>query len=257
MLPRLLILSLIVLLVYMTLWFVVAKRHKRLDTVDSAWGGGFVFVAWLVAIQQPSIRTYMVAAMVTAWSARLTYHLARRSKQAGEDPRYTELSKKWSHVWLRAYFSIFLLQGVLIFLIGLPIITNTGVALPGLRLFFTLGYLVWALGFYIEYKADGQLQHFKMDQQNKGKVLDTGLWQYSRHPNYFGELLQWWGIGLVATQTSFGWLGLIGPLILTHLIRNVSGVPTVEKRREHDKNYQEYKKHTNALLPWPTKSSKA
>lgn len=251
MLPQLLALSLITIFVYMTVWFVIAKRRKRLDTVDSAWGGGFVLIAWLVALQQPSIRTYMVAAMVTAWSARLTYHLARRSRRNGEDPRYIELAKKHKRVWLWAYLWIFLFQGLLVFLVGLPIITNAGMALPGLRLFFTAGYILWALGFYIEYRADSELRNFKENKKNKGKVLDTGLWQYSRHPNYFGELLQWWGIGLVATQTSFGWLGLVGPLILTILIRNISGIPTVEKRRQGDKAYQEYKKRTNPLLPWP------
>ena len=251
MLPRLLLLSLFAVFAYMTFWFVIAKRRNRLDTVDSAWGGGFVLIAWLVVLQQPSVRTYMVAAMVTAWSARLTYHLARRSRLEGEDRRYVELAKKHKHVWRWAYGSVFLLQGLLIVLVGLPIITNAGIALPSLRLFFTVGYIVWALGFYIEYKADGELRQFKADKKNKGKVLDTGLWQYSRHPNYFGELMQWWGIGLVAVQTSFGWLGLVGPLILTVLIRNVSGIPTVETRRQGDKAYQAYKKRTNPLLPWP------
>lgn len=253
MLPKFLIASFGVIIIYMTLWFFVAKRRKRLDTVDAAWGGGFVLVAWLVALQQPTIRTYMVAVMVTAWSVRLTYHLATRGRRNGEDPRYVELTKKWKRVWLRAYFSIYLLQGVLLLLVALPIITNAGAPLPELRLLFTAGYAIWAVGFYIEYKADSELQRFKANKKNKGKILDTGLWQYSRHPNYFGELLQWWGIGLIAAQTSFGWLGLAGPLLLTYLIYNVSGVPLVEKRRAKDEHYQEYKKHTNTLLPWPKK----
>jgi len=237
--------------VYMTFWFIIAKRRNRLDTVDAAWGGGFVLMAWLVVLQQPSVRTYMVAAMVTAWSARLTYYLAQRSRRNGEDQRYAELAKKHKHVWPWAYGGIFLLQGLIVVLVGLPIITNAGLALPDLRLFFTIGYVIWALGFYIEYKADSELRQFKANKNNTGKVLDTGLWQHSRHPNYFGELLQWWGIGLVAVQTSFGWIGLIGPVILTILIRYVSGIPTIEKRRDGDKAYQDYKQRTNPLLPWP------
>jgi steroid 5-alpha reductase family enzyme len=253
MLPKMLLASVGAILVYMTLWFFVAKRRKRLDTVNAAWGGGFVLIAWLVALQQPTIRTYMVAVMVTAWSARLTYYLAKRSRRNGEDSRYSERAKKWKRVWLRAYFSIYLLQGVLLLLVALPIITNAGAPLPELRLLFTLGYAVWAVGFYIEYKADNELERFKSDKKNKDKVLDTGLWQYSRHPNYFGELLQWWGIGLIAAQTSFGWVGLAGSLVLTYLICKVSGIPSIEKRWAKDKRYQEYKKRTNSLLPWPKK----
>jgi len=253
-LPKLFAASLVSIFIYMTVWFFVAKKRKQLVTVDAAWGGGFVLIAWMVAVAQPSLRTYMVALMVTAWGARLTYHLARRTKRSGEDPRYADLVRRWKgNVWRRAYSSVFLLQGLLIVVICLPIVFNAGVALPGLRLLFTAGYIVWALGFYLEYRADNELAAFKADATNKGQVLDTGLWQYSRHPNYFGELLQWWGIGLVAAQTSFGWAGLAGPFLLTVLIKYVSGIPPIEERRKNDAQYQEYKKHTNPLLPWPTK----
>jgi steroid 5-alpha reductase family enzyme len=253
-LPKLLAVSTGILLVYMSLWFVIARRRGRLDTVDIAWGGGFVLVAWLVAVWQPTIRSYMVAVMVSVWAIRLTGHLAERGLRRAEDPRYLEVAKNWRRVWLRAYFSIYVFQGLLILLIGLPIITNAGMALPELRWLFTLGYTVWAVGFYIEYKADDQLRRFKADKKNKGQILDTGLWQYSRHPNYFGELLQWWGIGLVAAQTSFGWAGLAGPLVLTYLIYYVSGIPPIEKRYANNKKYQAYKRRTNPLLPWPTKN---
>jgi len=253
--PKLFGICLLFVACYMSVWFLVAKKRKRLDIVDRVWGGGFVLMAWLAVIAQPSVRTYMVAVMVSVWAVRLTSHLSRRGRLHAEDPRYAELAKKWNtrNIWPRAYRSVFLLQGFLIVIIGMPIIFNVGTALPELRLLFTAGYIVWALGFYIEYRADAQLAEFKSDAANKGKVLDAGLWQYSRHPNYFGELLQWWGIGLIASQTSFGWAALVGPALLTVLIKYVSGIPTVEKHRENDLQYQEYKKHTNPLLPWPTK----
>lgn len=251
----LLITGLILVLLYMSLWFVVARKRRRLDTVDSAWGGGFAVLAWLVAIQATSSRTLMVAVLVTIWSARLTLHLARRSRRSQDDPRYVSMTKNWKRVWLRAYFSIFLLQGLLIVAVGLPIIANANYLLPELQWLFTLGYLVWVAGFFIEYRADKELAAFKSDAANKGKILQTGLWRYSRHPNYFGELVQWWGIGLIAAQTSFGWLGLVGPLLLTYLIVFVSGIPPIEKRRDNDKKYQDYKRRTSALVPWPPKSS--
>jgi steroid 5-alpha reductase family enzyme len=131
--------------------------------------------------------------------------------------------------------------------------------LPAWRWLFTAGYLVWVAGFLIEYNADKQLAVFLTQQKNKnnGKakgnkrgLLDTGLWRYSRHPNYFGELVQWWGIGLISLQTSYGWVGLFGPLLLTILIRFVSGVPPIEKRRADDPDYQAYQRRTNALVPW-------
>lgn len=253
MLADLLVTCALLVAAYMTVWFLIAKKRRRLDTVDSAWGGGFAVVAWSVAVQQPSIRTIMVAVLVTIWSGRLTAHLARRSGKGVEDPRYVSMTKDWKRVWLRAYLSIFLLQAALILAVSLPIITNAGTVLPWLRWLFTLGYVVWAAGFYIEYRADKELVAFVANPKHKGQVLDTGLWRYSRHPNYFGELMQWWGIGLIACQTSFGWIGLAGPLLLTVLIVFVSGIPTVEKRRDGDKKYQDYKRRTSALIPLPPK----
>jgi steroid 5-alpha reductase family enzyme len=235
---------------YMTAWFLVAKKRKRFDPVDSAWGGAFALVAWAVALQQPSTRTLMVAALVTLWSGRLTSHLAKRSRKRADDPRYVAMAANWKRVWLRAYFSIFLVQGLIVWIISLPIVMNAGMVLPALNWLFTFGYIVWVVGFFIEYKADRQLAEFLADPANKGKVLDTGLWHGSRHPNYFGELLQWWGIGLIACQTSFGWICLIGPLLLTFLIIFVSGIPPIEKRRAKDMKYQAYMKRTSPLIPW-------
>lgn len=237
-LPRLLGHSLLAAAMYALLWYVISRRNKRLDRVDLAWNGGFVLTAWMVAAAQPAIRTYMVAVMVTAWAVRLAVYLLQRDKKSGQS----------------AGFMRYVRRAVLVWLVGLPIIANAGTALPGLRWLFTVGYAVWAIGFYIEYKSDSDLRRFKASKKNKGKVLDAGLWQYSRHPNYYGELLQWWGIGLIAAQTSFGWLGLAGPLLLTYLIYKVTGIPIIEKRFTKNKDYQEYKKRTNPLLPWPTKA---
>ncbi len=249
---QLLVVNLILLVAYMTAWFLLARKRQRLDTVDSAWGGGFAVAAWAVAIQAPSTPTFVIALLVTLWSGRLTNHIANRSRKNSDDPRYVAMADKWKgNVWVRAYFALFLTQGLLIWAISLPIVMAAGNEIVGLRWPLTAGIVVWIIGFAIESISDKQLANYLSDKKNKGKVLDTGLWRYSRHPNYFGELTQWWGIGIIAIQSSFGWIGLLGPLLLTILIVFVSGIPPIEKRREGNAAYQEYKKRTSPLIPLP------
>jgi steroid 5-alpha reductase family enzyme len=252
---HLLIVNLALLIAYMTAWFLLARKRQRLDTVDSAWGGGFTVAAWAVALQAPSARTLVVALLITVWSGRLTNHIARRSRKNNDDPRYVVMAEKWKgNLWARAYVSLFLTQGFLIWVISLPVVMAANNALSGLTWLTALGAAVWLSGFIIESVADKQLARFVSNKSNKGKVLDTGLWRYSRHPNYFGELTQWWGIGVIALQVAYGWAGLLGPLVLTVLIIFVSGIPPIEKRRQGNEAYQEYKKHTSPLIPLPRKA---
>jgi steroid 5-alpha reductase family enzyme len=250
-LSHLLIVNAVVLLVYMTLWFVAARARQRLDTVDTAWGLGFVVAAWAVALQQQRQRTVVIAVFVTIWGVRLANHIWQRSKSRGEDPRYEAISRKWKgNFWLRAYLSIFLLQGVLIWVVSLPIVLAAGRLSPGLSWLTWLGGVVWLVGFLFEAISDRQLATF-LRQKAHPKVLQTGLWRYSRHPNYFGELTQWWGIGVIALQAHNGWIGLLGPAVLSFLIVFVSGIPPIEKRRQKDADYQAYQKRTSPLIPLP------
>jgi len=243
------------ILVYMTLWFFVAKKRDRLDTVDSAWGSGFVVAAWAVALQEPSGRSVLIAGLITLWSSRLTSHLAKRTLTKSEDPRYVELAKKWQgSKWVRAYFSIFLLQGLLVWVISLPTVFAVSKQAVKPDLVMTLAIVLWAIGFAIESLADRQLANFLSQPKNKGKTMQSGLWRYSRHPNFFGELTQWWAIGLIALQGDHGWIGLIGPLVLSILIIFVSGIPPIEKRREGNAEYQAYKRRTSSLIPLPPRS---
>ncbi len=244
------------LFAYMTAWFLLARQRQRFDTVDSAWGGGFALAAWAVAVQVPSTRTLVIALLVTVWSARLTRHIASRSRKAGDDPRYVAMAEKWKgNIWLRAYLALFLTQGFLIWLISLPIVLAAGIQLTGWAWLTVFGAVIWAVGFAVESISDRQLAAFLAKKPAKGSVLSDGLWRYSRHPNYFGELVQWWGIGIIALQVSYGWIGLFGPLLLTVLIVFVSGIPPIEKRRKDNAAYQEYKKHTSSLIPWfPTQN---
>jgi len=241
----------ILLFTYMTLWFVVARARKRLDTVDMAWGGGFIVVAWAVVVQHASLRSMIVAILVSLWGVRLFLHIFRRARKSGEDPRYAEMAKKWrGNVWLHAYFMIFLLQGLLIWIVSLPVAFAGGESLNGWGWLLGVGVAIWLFGFIFESIADSQLGKFISNPQNKGSVLQTGLWRYSRHPNYFGEVTQWWAIGVIALSTTFGWLGLLGPLMLTFLIVFVSGIPPIENRKKSDPAYREYMRHTSPLIPW-------
>ncbi len=184
-------------------------------------------------------------------------HIFKRSKRHTEDdPRYTAMAEKWKgrNYWLRAYLSIFLLQGVLILLVSAPVVAATGPRMPGFELLLDVGLVIWLVGYVIEYYADWQLAKFRANPANKGKVMSSGLWRYSRHPNYFGELTQWWGIGLIACEAAWGWVGLFGPSLLTILIVFVSGIPPIEKRKKDDPAYQAYKKRTSSLIPWLPKS---
>ena len=184
---------------------------------------------------------------------RLANHIWQRARRKGEDPRYVEIAKKWrGKLWPRVYISIFLLQGVLIWIVSLPIVLAAGTPIKGLGWLTVLGLIIWLKGFVIEVVADRQLAQF-LKTEDRPKLLTAGLWRYSRHPNYFGEIVQWWGIGVIALQVRGGWLGLVGPLTLTVLIVFVSGIPPIERKKAKDADFQKYKKHTSALIPWPPK----
>jgi steroid 5-alpha reductase family enzyme len=254
MIPQLLLVNLTAVLVYMSLWFVVGWRRQKLNTVDVAWGTGFALVAWLVVLQQSTARNILIAVLVSIWAARLTSHLARRVFGGEEDSRYKELSSKWhGNFWLRAYLSIFILQGVLVWVISLPVVMAAGPQSEDLAVLSVLGAGLWVIGFGLEATADRQLRQFVNDKTDKSQVMDQGLWRYSRHPNYFGEMLQWWAIGIIALQVQWGWLGLIGPATLTFLLLFVSGVPLVENSKKKDSAYRDYMRRTSIIVPLPPK----
>lgn len=248
------LINILLVFIFMSLAFLVAYRRKRIDTVDISWGLGFIVIAWSVYLQQPAQRSLVIGLLVSIWGIRLAHHIWRRSrKHSGDDPRYIEIASKWKGPkWPRAYYSIFLLQGGLMLLVGLPIVTASGQLINGLSWMTWLGVSIWLIGFVIESISDRQLARF-LSLAKRPKVLKTGLWKYSRHPNYFGELVQWWAIGLIACQASWGWIGLAGPALISYLIVFVSGIPPIERQRIKDPEYIEYQKTTSVLIPWPPK----
>lgn len=242
------------LLVYMSLWFVVALLKKRNDVADVAWGLGFVLMAWssLYLSGGSELRQLLVVALVSVWGIRLAWHIHARNKGKAEDYRYAQWRKDWGKwFYLRSYAQVYLLQGVLLFLVATPVLAINARAGATLGLLDLVGLLVWLVGFYFESVGDAQLAKFINNPENKGKLMQRGLWAYTRHPNYFGEVTQWWGIWLIALSVSGGAYAIIGPLAITFLILKVSGIPLLEKKMAEHPDFPEYKKRTSVFIPLP------
>lgn len=243
------------LLGYMTFWFVISVIKKRNDVADIAWGLGFVLMAWLsFFLAGYSFKALLVNSLVTIWGLRLALHIYNRNKNKPEDSRYLEWRKAWKNFYLRSYLQVFLLQGIFLFLISLPVIYINLSVSSGFGIFEVLGLVVWVTGFYFESTGDRQLKEFVSNPVNKGKLIDKGLWRYSRHPNYFGEVTQWWGIFIIALSVPASFFTIIGPLTITTLILFVSGVPLLEKKYAGRTDFEEYKKRTSVFFPLPPKS---
>lgn len=242
------------LLGYMTLWFFISIIKKRNDIADIAWGLGFVLLAWLsFFISGFSVKALLVNSLVTVWGLRLALHIYHRNKTKPEDSRYLEWRKTWKNFYLRSFIQVFLLQGIFLFLISLPVLFINHSVSNDIGTLVLVGLLVWATGFYFETTGDKQLKEFISNPANKGKLMDKGLWRYSRHPNYFGEVTQWWGIFIIALSSPGSLFTIIGPLTITVLILFVSGVPLLEKKYADRPDFKEYKKRTSVFIPLPPK----
>ncbi len=244
-----------VLFVYMNIWFAVSVKFKRNDVADIAWGLGFVLMAWTALLLYGySFNARLATGLITIWGIRLAWHIGRRNIGKPEDRRYAEWRKTWKHFILRSYFQVFMLQGVLLFLIVSPALF---ISLSGMHRFGfidIIGLLVWTVGFFFESVGDHQLKTFLKDPANKGKILQEGLWTYTRHPNYFGEVMQWWGIFLLAVTLPGGWMTIIGPVTITLFILFVSGVPMLEKKYEGRADWEAYKNKTSVFIPMAPRS---
>lgn len=238
--------------------FVCAYITKRIDIIDVFWGIAIFasVLATTLRFEDVSAYAYGVLVLVGAWSLRLSYYIGRRFfRSSKQDERYTEIVGKWpqSFMWLQTYVRIFLLQAVLAALVGFVaslIIANDTIS----PLLFTVGVAVWLAGFIIESIADRQMADFVREFGKKNLVMQTGLWKYSRHPNYFGEVTMWWGIWIISLTTNVWYLALISPILITALIVFVSGVPPAERRAASRKGWNEYVKKTSVLVPLPVKN---
>ena len=244
------------LLVHLLFWFGVSLVYKRNDVADLAWGLGFIVVcvSALVASGTVSARVTTIVILVTIWAVRLSSHIFVRLKNKPEDGRYAAWRKEWG-VWVvpRSFLQVFVLQTLLLAVISYPIwfvILNPAAPITWLDF---LGLMVWVTGFLFESVADWQLKQFISNPANKGKIMQSGLWRYSRHPNYFGEVTLWWGIFLLAVSVPMGWQTIIGPLTITGLILFVSGVPLLEKKYRDRPDFIEYARRTSVFFPLPPK----
>jgi steroid 5-alpha reductase family enzyme len=251
-------LSAFVLFWYMTLLFVIALVRRDNSIVDIAWGPGFLLVA-LVALwyhQPVGLRPVLITILVAVWAGRLCLHVLLRNWGRGEDWRYARWRLQWGHWWiLGSFLQVFMLQGLLLLLVDLPVLYVNTYGGPSLTVLDAVGAGVWLVGFLFEVIADYQLMRFTKDPANHGRILQSGLWRYSRHPNYFGEVAQWWGIWLIALAVPGGWLTFIGPLTITLMILKVSGVPRTESRQIANPEFREYAKRTSPFLPMPPKKA--
>lgn len=243
--------GLVYVLAYMTAWFVVSLILKRNDVADMAWGLGFVGMSWLMYSQNNGSLGLIMAILVTIWGVRLASHILSRLRKKGEDYRYAEWRRQWGKWFLvKSYFQVFILQGLLMWIISASLMVMANHMDQRIGVLPILGMIIWIIGFWFESTADRQLKDFLANTKNKGKLIQTGLWKYSRHPNYFGEVTVWWGLWLMTIGTGYWYLSLISPMTITFLITKVSGVPLLEKKYEGRPDWEEYKRRTSVLIPW-------
>ncbi len=232
--------------------FTVAMYRKRVDVVDVAWGLSFIAIVMSLFAREPSPGTgaLIVTVLVVIWGSRLAWHIGRRFIHSSvQDERYTELMRRWPTGYrpLQVFARIFLVQAMLATVISLPIIVIYSFN-PGVGILTIAGSLVWIAGFIIEAVADRQLKLF-IQTAKPGELMQSGLWRYSRHPNYFGEITMWWGIAIISLTTPLWWLGVVGSLVITILIVFISGIPPSEARAATRKGWAGYKRRTGALVP--------
>lgn len=244
----------LVLAIYFTGLFFWAQYLKNNSIVDIAWGLGFVLVAitGYLRMSEPTLVSKITLLLVSVWGLRLSLHLAKRNIGKGEDYRYVNMRKRWGthHAKLKAYLNVFVLQGVLLMIVSLPILLVMTGSKDHFYWWNGLGMGVWLLGFVYEVVGDYQLSQFKKEPRNKGQLLTTGLWSTTRHPNYFGEAFLWWGLFLVTLNEGRQLWGAIGPLVITLLLLFVSGVPLLEKKYQERPDFKVYAAKTAKFVPF-------
>jgi steroid 5-alpha reductase family enzyme len=244
----------IIIFVLMTLLWLLSLYLKDSSIVDIFWGAGFVITYWSIMLYgsiELTTRIIVLGVIVSIWGLRLSTHIFSRNHGQPEDFRYAawrnEAGTAW---WWRSFFKVFLLQGIVMWIVAAPLIavqaadpaaTNCSCEYAGLGL--------WLVGFMFEAGGDAQLKRFKKDPANKGKLLTTGYWSVTRHPNYFGDAAQWWGFWLIAFAAG-AWWTVFSPLLMTYLLMKVSGVAMLERTMKAKPGYEEYTTRTNAFFPW-------
>lgn len=254
MLPLFLNAAFIILILVTILW-IISIIIKNVSIVDLFWGFGYAVINafYFFTADDFNPRRIVLLALVSIWGLRLTIHLSIRNIGKGEDFRYQEFRQTYGpkRYWWFSYFQTFLLQGFLMMLVSLPLLgANFGKNMEALNWLDYTGIIVWTIGFLFEAGGDAQLRRFKMNPENKGKVLDSGFWKFTRHPNYFGDAVIWWSFAIFSIASENYWY-IIGSFIMTFLLLKVSGVALLEKTLTKSKlQYDEYIRKTNSFFPW-------
>lgn len=246
------LLSIMIILIYGLFWYAFSQLKKRSDLADIAWGLGFITLYTILLLVNKTFNTITIIVffIILIWGLRLATHIYQRNKNKTEDFRYKKWREDWGKwFWLRSYLQIFLLQGILMGVIATPLIFLVSLPTTNSK-WIILAILIWLFGFVFESVSDKQLSNFLKDTNNKGKIMVSGLWKYSRHPNYFGEVTQWWGIFLISYFATQNFYSIIGPITISFLILKVSGIPMLEKKYEGNLDFLAYKQKTNAFFPW-------
>ncbi len=245
---------------FMTALFAVAMWADNNGTADVGYGIAFLVLIAATALQRGALTAAeaLVVALPVIWGLRLAWRVGRKNWNKPEDFRYAAWRKDWGDSFvLKSFAVIYMLQGAIVFLIALPVtlmlVYPTSAPLGAVTL---AGAALWAIGFVFQAVGDAQLDAFVADKANRGQIITTGLWRYSRHPNYFGECLMWWGIAIAAQPlTAIPVVGFVGPVVITYLLLYVSGVPLLEKRWAGRPDWEAYKARTSVLVPLPPKAA--
>ena len=249
----------IIVIIYFTIFFIVAQIKKDNSIIDIAWGLGFVLIALttLLINKNSGDRQIIITILTAIWGIRLALHIFIRNLGRGEDYRYKDMRERMkNNYFINTYFKVFLVQAFFMMIISIPIIFINSSPASSLNIIDIIFIIIWLIGFVFESVGDLQLLIFKKNPDNKGKIMRYGLWKYTRHPNYFGETVQWWGVFLLSLISPISILTIISPITITTLLLRVSGVSLLEKKYKDNVEYQDYVKSTSSFIPSiPKKSS--
>jgi steroid 5-alpha reductase family enzyme len=262
--------SALCLLIYLIIAFIVGTIKKNNGLMDVFYGPGYFVVALsslilnIIFTNEVNIRQIIVTILVFIWATRLATYVFIRNRGKPEDYRYQAMRERWkTNIVFKSFFRVYFFQGIVIFIVCFPVWFINISSNPTIESFLDffgvtlwLGAIIWLIGFLFETIGDYTLYKFLQKPENKGEVMDRGVWKVSQHPNYFGEVTQWWGIYIIAIATPFGFITILGPIFITYMIIKVSGIKLLDKRFEKDDKYGAYKQRTSVFFPWFPKKNK-
>ncbi len=248
------------MLLYMAVLWAVHIPMRNAGIVDVGWASGFAFLIWIYYPISPndSLRGWIITGMVTLWSIRLSWHLLERFLRSGEDGRYAQIRENWKSYLPVKFFFFFEFQALLNVILSVPFIVILAHYRPEMNWIEWAAAGLWSIGIAGESVSDYQLKRFKSDPANQGKTCMTGLWKYSRHPNYFFEWLIWVSYFVFALGSPFGWISITAPILMLYFLLKVTGIPATEEQalKTKGEEYRDYRRTTSAFIPWFRKTPK-